>query len=82
MDCYAAGLRRAAAMHESKALQSMLDERYLSWKMDSLGKRIEEGQATLEECAEYAKKEGEPAAVSGRQELFEIVRNRHLYTSN
>jgi xylose isomerase len=79
MDCYALGLRKAAAMQDEMA--KMVDERYLSWKTSSLGQRIEQGEASLEECAEYAKEMGELALESGRQELFEVVRNRYLYSS-
>lgn len=81
MDCYALGLRRAAALHEEGMLKQMLQQRYLSWS-DGIGKKIENGEATLEECAEYAKSKGEPALVSGRQELYEVVRNRNLYPTN
>lgn len=79
MDTYAAGLRRAAKMKEEGTLRSMLDERYLSWKTEAIGQKIEKGEATLEECAEYAKGKGEPKKISGKQELYEIVRNRHVY---
>ena len=79
MDCYALGLRRAAKMKEDGLMKSMLDERYLSWKTEAIGQKIESGTATLEECSEYAKAHGEPKQTSGKQELFEIVRNRYVY---
>lgn len=79
MDTYALGLRNAAKMKEEGIMQTMLAERYLSWKSESLGPKIERGEATLEECTEYAKLHGEPAKTSGKQEFFEIVRNRYLY---
>ena len=82
MDCYALGLRKAAAMHAEGLLSRMLQERYLSWKAEEIGQRIEQGKATLEECVAHAKGHGEPPLESGRQELFEMVRNRHLYPSN
>lgn len=81
MDCYALGLRKAAKMHEDGILHSMLHERYLSWKTEELGKKIEQGNVTLEECVEYAKQRGEPDQKSAKQELFEMVRNRYLYES-
>lgn len=80
MDCYALGLRKAVQMKEAKTLQLMRESRYISWR-SSLGERIEAGTSSLEECTEYAKKNGEPQRVSGQQELFELVRNRHLYSS-
>ena len=79
MDTYAQGLRAAIQMKEDGIMQSMLDERYLSWNTESIGSRIESGEATLEECVEYALTRGEPKKVSGKQELFEIVRNRYVY---
>ena len=80
MDTYALGLRKAAKMQEDGVLDEMLKERYLSWSTEDIGRKIEAGEATLEECAEYAKKHGEPPLVSGKQELYEMIRNRFLYT--
>lgn len=77
MDCYALGLRKAAAMQET--MQSMVEGRYLSWSTDALAQKIEKGEATLEECVEYAKQKGRPVTRSGKQEHFEAVRNRFLY---
>ena len=77
MDCYALGLRKAAAMQET--MQAMVDERYISWSSDPLGAKIEKGEATLEECVEYAKQKGQPVPKSAKQELFEAVRNRFMY---
>jgi xylose isomerase len=79
MDTYALGLRKAAKMKEEGTMKSMMEERYLSWKTETIGKKIEQGKATLEECAQYAKSKGEPKKTSGKQELFELVRNRYLY---
>lgn len=79
MDCYALGLRKAAALHEAGVATSMLRERYLTWSTTEIGAKIEAGDATLEECAAYAKQQGEPVLKSGKQELFEIVRNQFLY---
>lgn len=79
MDTYAAGLRRAAKMKEEGTIRAMLEERYLSWKTEAIGQKIEKGEATLEECAQYAKSKGEPKTISAKQELYEIVRNRHVY---
>jgi xylose isomerase len=79
MDTYALGLRKAAKMKEEGTMKSMMEERYLSWKMEAIGRNIEQGEATLEECAQYAKSKGEPKKTSGKQELFELVRNRYLY---
>jgi xylose isomerase len=80
MDCYALGLRKAVQMKQAGTMRRMLESRYISWKSD-LGQKIESGMATLEECEEYANENGEPQRASGQQELFELVRNRHLYNS-
>ena len=80
MDCYALGLRKAAALHQAGTLQRMLEERYLSWSVTSMGPKIEQGRTTLEECAAYAMEHGEPEPRSGQQELFEVVRNRFMYS--
>jgi xylose isomerase len=82
MDTYALGLRKASKMKEEGTMTSMREERYLSWKTESIGQTIEQGEATLEECAHYAKSKGEPKKTSGQQELFELVRNRYLYGEN
>jgi xylose isomerase len=79
MDTYALGLRKAATMKEEGTMKSMMEERYLSWKTETIGQKIEQGTATLEECAQYATSKGEPKKTSGKQELFELVRNRYLY---
>ena len=79
MDCYALGLRKAAALHEQGVAAAMVRERYLSWSTTGMGPKIEAGAATLEECAAYAKALGEPVLKSAKQELFEIVRNQQLY---
>jgi xylose isomerase len=77
MDCYALGLRKAVAMQET--MQAMVDARYSSWSTQALGQRIEKGEANLEECTAYAKQNGQPPLKSGKQELFEAVRNRFMY---
>jgi xylose isomerase len=70
MDTYALGLRKAAKMKQDGIMRSMLSERYLSWAVDPLGPKIENGEATLEECVEYAKSKGQPKHISGKQELY------------
>ncbi|KAF1791008.1 Xylose isomerase-like, TIM barrel domain [Phytophthora cactorum] len=72
MDCFARGLRQAAKLLEKNELGEMVKQRYASWK-STLGERIEQGKATLEEVAAYAKESGEPDHVSGKQELAELM---------
>ena len=78
MDAYAHGLRNAAKMHEDGILDKMVSDRYASFETESIGKRIEAGTATLEECEAYAKKKGEPKLISSKQELYEMIRNRYV----
>lgn len=79
MDTYALGLRKAAKMKEAGVFKSMVAERYLTWSTEALGAKIEKGEATLEECVEYAKSKGEPQKLSGKQELYEMIRNGYIY---
>jgi len=82
MDAYALGLRKAAQMQEDGLMDKMLKERYSTWWTEEIGTKIEAGEATLEECTEYAKAKGEPPLISGKQELYEMIRNRVLHNSN
>ena len=59
MDCFARGLRQAANIINAGNLQKLITERYSSWDSD-LGKKVEGGNATMEELEEHAKKVGEP----------------------
>jgi xylose isomerase len=79
MDTYALGLRKAAKMKVDGVIASMLTERYLSWSVDPLGCKIERGEATLEDCVEFAKSKGTPRQISGKQELYEMIRNGYIY---
>lgn len=82
MDCYALGLRKAAAIQTGGELDLMLTERYESWEKEELGRKIRDGRATLEECEAFAKGRGQPHLKSGKQELYEMIRNRYLYPGN
>ena len=74
MDTIAHALLNAAAILEESPIPAMVKERYASFD-SGLGKKFDEGKATLEELYEYAKKNGEPVAASGRQELYETYLN-------
>jgi len=76
IDSLARGLRNAVKIVEDGILARMLNERYLSFTNTEIGKAMESGQATLEDCEEYIKKHGEPTPQSGRQEYFEAFINR------
>ncbi len=72
MDQMARALLNAAKIIEESPLPKMLRERYASFDKGE-GKRFEEGKMSLEELVEYAKKKGEPAQTSGKQELYEAI---------
>jgi xylose isomerase len=79
MDAYAFGLRKAIRVHEQQIVYQLVQERYISWSSTSIGQRILNGTATLEECSNYAITNPEPKAKSSKQELYEIIRNTELY---
>ena len=64
---------RAAVLEESP-LCKMVAERYESFD-SGLGKKFEEGNATLEDLYNYAKVCGERVVASGKQELYETLLN-------
>ena len=72
--CTVAVQVNAAAVLEESPLPKMVKERYASFD-SGLGKQFEDGKATLEDLYEYAKKNGEPVAASGKQELCETILN-------
>ena len=74
MDAMAHALLNAAAVLEESPLPKMVKERYASFDK-GLGKKFEQGKATLEDLYEYAKKKGEVVAASGKQELYETILN-------
>jgi len=74
MDAMAHALLNAAAVLGESPLPKMVKERYASFA-SGLGKKFEEGKATLEDLYDYAKKNGEPVAASGKQELYETILN-------
>ena len=51
------------------------------WRVHSFdsgkGKEFEEGKLTLEDVVAYAKQNGEPKQVSGKQELYEAIVNMY-----
>ena len=55
----------------------MLKERYASYD-SGLGKDFEDGKLTLDQVADYARKNGEPKLTSGKQELYEAIVNMYI----
>ena len=74
MDAMARALLNAAAVVEESPIPAMLKERYASFDKGP-GKDFEDGKLGLEDLVEYAKKHGEPATTSGKQELYETYLN-------
>ena len=77
MDCFAKGLRNAVKIREEGVLPGMVKERYSSYD-EGLGKKIEDGTLTLEECEAFIIENGDPKQISGKQELYEMVLNRYM----
>ncbi|NLI61600.1 MAG: xylose isomerase [Clostridiales bacterium] len=79
MDTFALGLIKAAEIIEDGRIDKFVEERYSSFN-SGIGLKIKNGEATLEELAEYAEKMGAPELPgSGRQEYLEGIINNILF---
>ena len=82
IDTLAKALLAAADMVEDGTLASMVEQRYAGWSGD-LGTSILEGQASLADLADRVEAgEIDPSPVSGHQELYENVVNRHIWAAD
>ncbi len=72
MDAIARALENAAEILENSELPRMVKERYASFDSGK-GKDFEDGKLSLEDLVAYAKEHGEPAQISGKQELYETI---------
>ena len=72
MDAMARALENAAEILENSELPRMVKERYASFDSGK-GKDFEDGKLSLEDLVAYAKEHGEPAQISGKQELYESI---------
>jgi xylose isomerase len=77
MDAFAHALEAAAAILEGSPYPKMLKDRYASFDSGE-GKKFEEGKLSLEDLVKYAKSHGEPAQISGKQELYETIINMYV----
>ncbi|GAP72383.1 xylose isomerase [Candidatus Symbiothrix dinenymphae] len=77
MDAFARSLETAAAILEKSPYKKMLTDRYASFDAGE-GKKFDEGKASLEDLVAYAKKNGEPKQISGKQELYESIVNMYI----
>ena len=78
MDTLAYALKKAAAIHEEKLLASMVQQRYVSFDNTELGRKVEAGQSSLEDCAAFVDQHGEVKQTSAKQEKFEQVFNNYF----
>lgn len=78
MDNLAFALKKAAKIHSDKHLEKMISDRYVSYESNDLGKLIESGKATFQDCEKFVKENGEPKQASGQQEKFEQVFNNYF----
>jgi xylose isomerase len=72
MDTFARGLVAANQIIEDGVLDNFIEKRYASYS-EGLGKRIMNGQETIESLEKFVIQEGEPALKSGRQEMLENI---------
>lgn len=77
MDVMARALEAAAAILEESPYKKMVADRYASYDA-GMGKKFEEGKLTFEEVYAYAKANGEPKQISGKQELYEAIVNMYI----
>jgi len=77
MDAFAAGLKIAAAIRADGRIARFVQDRYASWDSD-LGRKIESGQASLDELQQIALQSEAPTLKSGRQEVLEGIINQIL----
>jgi xylose isomerase len=77
MDTFARGLKNAVKILDDGLLPGAVKERYSGFDK-GIGKKIEDGDATLEELEEYVVKHGEPEVRSGQQEKYESLLNRYV----
>jgi len=77
MDVMARALEAAAAILEKSPIPAMLTERYASYDSGK-GKEFEEGKLSFEDVYAYAKANGEPKQISGKQELYEAIVNMYI----
>ena len=77
MDAMARALESAAAILSGSTIPGMLKKRYASFDSGE-GKMFEEGKMNMETLVEFAKRNGEPERISGKQELYEAIINMYI----
>jgi len=77
MDVFARALLVASRVLKESDFLSLRKKRYSSFDAGK-GRDFEKGKMTLAGLRDYAKKVGEPAQISGQQELFEQIINDYI----
>lgn len=77
MDTFARALMAAADILENSDYRKLRKDRYASFDKGD-GKAFEEGKLTLEDLRKIALNSAEPAQISGKQELYEMIINNHI----
>ena len=77
MDIMARALEAAAAILEQSPYKQMTADRYASYDAGK-GKEFEDGKLSFEDVYAYAKANGEPKQISGKQELYEAIVNMYI----
>jgi xylose isomerase len=77
MDVFARALLVADSILTKSKYKKLRDDRYASFTKGK-GAAFEKGQLSLEDLANIAKEVGEPAQISGKQELFEMIINQYI----
>lgn len=77
MDAFARALIVAADILEKSDYRKWRKERYASFDSGD-GKAFEDGKLSLEDLRNIALRDGEPAQISGKQELYEAVVNMYI----
>jgi xylose isomerase len=77
MDVFARALITADNILQKSDYKKLRKDRYASYDSGS-GKDFENGKLTLEDLRQYAIDNGEPKAISGKQEYYENIINRFI----
>jgi xylose isomerase len=77
MDAFARALITADKILASGKLTALRTARYSSFD-SGLGKDFENGKLALTDLHKFASEKGEPAQISGKQELYEAIINMHI----
>jgi xylose isomerase len=77
MDVFARALLVANDILTKSKYTQLRDDRYASFNTGN-GAKFENGELSLEDLAKIAKEVGEPAQLSGKQELFEMIINQYI----